>query len=110
MKQTLSTTEAALLLVADEYAAWTHAGALALVEYLEQEEMESETETEFDRVAIRCDFSEYSSALAAASEYDFESDEGQDGDEKEQEAAALEWLQDRTDVIEFNGGVIIRQF
>lgn len=110
MKQTLSTTEAALLLVADENAAWTHAGALALVEYLESVEADTGEEMEFDRVAIRCEWAEFSSALAAASEYDFESDEGQDGDEKEQEAAALEWLQDRTDVIEFNGGVIIRQF
>ncbi len=108
MKQTLHTSEAVDQLLADEYAAWTRAGARALVEYLEQEEQDSETETEFDRVAIRCEFSECSSAIEAAEQYDYEQDP--DLDEEENEEAALEWLQDQTEVIKFNGGVIYRQF
>lgn len=115
MKQTLTTSEAAHLLLADESGGWSWAGARALVEFLEQEEQDSGIETEFDRVAIRCDFSEYSSALEAASEYDFEPDEGDELETPEQraervEAEALQFLQDYTDCIEFDGGVIIRSF
>tara|TARA_R110001632_G_scaffold222981_1_gene354545 strand:+ start:744 stop:1175 length:432 start_codon:yes stop_codon:yes gene_type:complete len=58
MKNTLNTSEAASLLMADENAAWTMAGAYALVEYLEQIEEDCGTEIEFDRVAIRCEYSE----------------------------------------------------
>lgn len=108
MQQTLTTNEAADLLFADKSAGWSYAGARALAEYLEQYEEETGEEMEFDRVAIRCDFSEYETALAAASEYDFEPDEEQG--EEEWEAAALEWLRDRTQVIEFDGGIIIQRF
>lgn len=108
MKRTLTASEAAHELLNDESAGWTYAGAYALAEHLEASEESCGEEVEFDRVAIRCDFSEFSSALEAAEEYGFEPDEEQD--EEEQEAAALEWLQDQTQVIEFRGGVIIQQF
>ena len=36
MKTTLNTSEAASLLMADENADWTRAGAYALIEHLEQ--------------------------------------------------------------------------
>ena len=65
MIQTLTTTEAAELLLRDENAAWSRGGAYALIEYLEEHEEES-APMEFDRVAIRCDFNEYKSALEAA--------------------------------------------
>lgn len=107
MKQTLTTSQAADLLLADENAAWTYAGARALVEYLEGMEADGE-EMDFDRVAIRCDFNECASAIEAAEQYDYEQDP--DLDEEENEAAALEWLQDQTEVITFDGGVIYRQF
>ena len=59
MKTTLNTSEAASLLMADENADWTRAGAYALIEHLEQlEEDCGITEFEFDRVALRCDYSE----------------------------------------------------
>ena len=73
---------------------------------------------EFDRVAIRCDFSEYSSALEAAGEYDYEEvvDLEPHGsvDLLEvadlEEAQAVDWLGERTQIIPFPGGVIIQQF
>ena len=58
MKNTLNTSEAASLLMADDNAAWSMAGAFALVEYLEQVEEDCDTEIEFDRVALRCEYSE----------------------------------------------------
>ena len=108
MKTTLSTSEAADLLLADDNAGWSYAGARALVEYLENLEDDTGEEMEFDRVALRCDFSEYKSALEAAEEYGWEPDE--DADSEDAEEAALEWLNDRTTVITFGGGVIVQQF
>ena len=108
MKQTLTTDQAANLLITDDNAGWSYAGARALVEYLEQLEEDIGEEIEFDRVALRCDFSEYESALEAAKEYGFEPDE--DDDSEDAEETALEWLNNRTTVITFNGGVIIQQF
>jgi hypothetical protein len=108
MKQTLTTEQAADLLVADKDGGWSYAGARALVEYLENLEDDTGEEIEFDRVALRCDFSEYESALEAAKECGWKPDE--DADSEDTEKAALEWLNDRTTVISFNGGVIVQQF
>ena len=108
MYQNLSTNEAIKLLKEDENTYWSWSGAQALVEYLEGLEDSTNKKIEFDRVAIRCEYSEYESALEAAQDYDFIPPE--DGDEDEIEAAALEYLQDQTTVIKFEGGVIIQLF
>ena len=102
MFQTLSTSQAVDLLKADTNAAWTRSGAYAIVEHLE--ESEGDYPTEFDAVAIRCDYSEYPSALEAAIDYGFQS-EYEDDDERETEA--LEWLSNRTEVISFCGGIVV---
>jgi hypothetical protein len=108
MKETLTTSEIARRLLADENAAWSRGGAYALAKYLEELEEDANTELEFDRVGIRCDFSEHETAIDAASQYDWKSDE--DDDEDAREASALHYLQGRTEVIEFADGVIIRNF
>lgn len=114
MKTTLSTSQAADILRSDSYARWSRAGAFALVEHLEQLESDCGTEIEFDIVAIRCDFSEYSSALEAALDQGFDPETDLDGegeeDEDDKEENALAWLRYRTQVIEFEGGVIIQSF
>ena len=107
MKQTLTTDQAANLLVADDNAGWSYAGARALVEYLEHLEDDTGEAIEFDCVALRCDFSEYPNAREAAEECGWEPDEDADEDAEE---AALEWLRDRTTVITFGGGVIVQLF
>lgn len=114
MKTTLSTTEAAEMLIADTCARWSRAGAFALVEYLEQLEEETGEEMEFDRVAIRCDFSEYGSLHEWAEDYfeDWRGDlslHGGIAGEKEEEAIR-EYIQDHGEFIEFNGGVIVSRF
>ena len=108
MFQTLSTSEAADILKADANAAWSYAGAHALVEWLEGIEEDGEP-IEFDAVAIRCDFSEYASALEAAADSGYEADEDA-ADEDAQEAAALAWLANRTTVVTFEGGIIVGSF
>lgn len=108
MKQTMTTNEIASALRADDSANWSYAGALALAEYLEQLEEDNGEEMEFDRVGIRCDYSEHASATEAAGDYAWEPDK--DNDEEQNEEAALDFLQDRTQAITFDGGVIIQNF
>ena len=112
MKKTLSTMQAADMLRRDEYAGWSYDGAEALVEYLEQYEQDLGEQVELDVVAIRCDFSEYSSALEAAIDNGYnEGDSTQLSEDSEvDQEAALEYLQEHTTVIEFDGGVIIQDY
>ena len=108
MKITLTRYQVAGYLMQDDNAKWSRAGAYALADYLQELEDSTGEEMELDIVAIRCDFSEFSSAAEAAGEYGWnpEPDEYDDANE----SAALSWLSDRTSVITFNGGVIISQF
>ena len=102
MFQTLSTSEAADLLKRDSNASWSYSAAYALVEYLEEIEEGGEP-IEFDSVAIRCEWSEYSSALEAAVDFGYEAEE----EEEEKNTAAMLWLCDHATVIEFDGGVVV---
>jgi hypothetical protein len=54
-----------------------------------------------DPIAIRCEFTEYENAIDAAAQYT---------SEFTNEAAALEYLEDHTTVITYDGGVIIQDF
>jgi hypothetical protein len=84
---------------------FSYSGLQALFDYLEEIEAGQGEELELDVIALCCEFSEYSSALKAAKEQGFKPDEDED-----REAEALEWLQERTTVIEFSGGVIVEDF
>lgn len=110
------TREVAHELMNDSNAAWSRAGAYALAEYLEEIERESATEMEMDVCAIRCDFCEYDSATLAARAYGndysaslYNDDDTENANQTEEtEAHCLEWLQNRTQVIVFDGGRIRR--
>lgn len=108
MKITLNTNDIVNHLLRDTNARWSRDGAEALAEHLEEMEESSGQEMDLDVVAIRCEFSEFFSAVEAAGEYGWSAYESEYDDANE--AAALSWLQDRTSVIEFDGGVIISQF
>ena len=120
MKMTLNTYQIADELKRDTCARWSYNGSLALAEYLEQYEADNGEEMELDTCAIRCEFSEYGSPLEAALQYDWspeasildDDDNLRDDDDVEEEnnQKALEWLKDRTQVIEFEGGVIVSSF
>ena len=116
MKMILSTEHAADLLRADQNANWSYAGAVALIKYLEEYEEESGEEIELDVVAIRCDFTEYDSLQDWADEYfgsggpeeEFSwTDESTDEDKDD---TIREYVQDRGQLIEFDGGVIVSAF
>jgi hypothetical protein len=73
-----------------------------LAEYLQSVEYDTGETMELDVVAIRCDFSEYSSAVEAHNDIT----SGHDLTEDEEETA-LERMREIGEVIVFNGGVII---
>ncbi len=116
MKTTLSTSHAAEILANDENSSFSRLGAYALVEYLEQMEEDCGEEIEFDRVAIRCDFAEYDSLTDWAENY-FVGDNWRDnvncdadaGDDTLDEKIR-EYIQDRGQLIEFSGGIIVSSF
>jgi hypothetical protein len=116
MEKTLTTYDIAHELLNDENANWSRAGAFALAEWLEELEESSGEDLDLDIVAIRCDFSEYESAQDAAENYGWEPSEEslQDTEECESDShqylEAIKFLENRTSVIEFDGGVIIQDF
>ncbi len=73
----------------DEYSSMSHEGAKALFQFLEECSEDSGNEIEFDKVAIRCDFSEYEDLAEVLAEYD--------------SIQSLEELQENTCVIEIEG-------
>ena len=99
MKTILSTSEIAEAL--RQCSQMSYKAAFAMADYLEEYEESTGEELELDPVAIRCEFSEYESAIEAAAQYT---------SEFTTEAAALEYLQDHTSVITYDGGVIIQDF
>ena len=76
----------------------------ALFDHFENIEEWTDTEITLDPIGICCEFAEYHSALSAAEAYGFK-----DGIDSKDESA-LEWLQNRTQVVEFDGGIVIQQF
>lgn len=95
---------------------FSYEGLEALYNYLIELEESTGEELNFDMVGIACEYAEYKNAIEAASEYfEFEGMKyNEDGDEEETadevEKKALEFLNNRTQVIEFDGGIIIQQF
>ncbi len=106
----------------EAHAGFSYDGAAALYDYLTQYEDDCGTEIEFDPVGIRCEYSEYGSAVEAAEDctgwrrtelvepdeiQDWDRDEAQNELDDANEAEALEYLRDRTQVVEFSGGIVI---
>jgi len=85
---------------------FSYDGLKALFDYLEQLEDDCGTDFELDVIALCCEFSEYNTALEAVEQQGYD-----EVDVAElQEARALDYLQDHTSVITFDGGVIIQDF
>ena len=88
----------------------------ALFNYLEEYEQDSGEEIELDVIGLCSEFTEYESAITAAEDYGFTSElEAEDYEDAESyedawEEEALEWLQDRTVVISFDDGFIVKNF
>lgn len=95
---------------------FSYNGKRALFDYLEQYEEEVGEKIELDTIALCCEYIEFDDVIEAASEYfTFEGmtfwenwEELKKPEEVEKEAR--KFLQDNTILIEFEGGVIIRDF
>ena len=74
----------------DDYANWSYEGADALYEFLTELEEDTGEQIEFDRVALRCEYSEYKNLEDILSQYD--------------NINTLEDLKENTIVIEFKYG------
>ena len=88
----------------------------ALFEYIENYEEDTGIRVELDVIGLCCEFTEYTTAVEAASDYGFttelEADDYNSPEDFEEakESEAREWLEDRTIVIDFDNGLIIRNF
>jgi hypothetical protein len=82
---------------------FSYDGRAALFNFLEQYEQDCGTELDFDPVALRCDFTEWGNLDQIVAYYD-----GMQMLDTNEEK--LEWLQDRTQVIEFETGIILQDF
>ena len=120
MKTTLSTHEIAEALYLDENADWTRPGSLALAEWIEEWEEDTGEEMELDIVAIRCEFSEFSSLQDWIKDYyslplaDALKSAGVDleGGETDEETDTLirDHIQPNGYLIEFAEGIIVSDF
>ena len=98
MKQTITESQFIDAIVGDDYNNMSYEGAKALFEYLDLYEDSVGEEIEFDRVAIRCEFSEYENLDEVLNDYDH--------------IKSLADLEDNTVVIEVPNSdkLIIQQF
>ena len=85
---------------------------VALFDYLDQLEQDLGEETEFDVIALCCEWTEHKGPIEAAEAYGWEAPEIPEGEERDDtsDRKALEFLQDNTHVIDFEGGVLVLNF
>ena|SRR3990167_7064250 len=116
MKQTINFSQFCDAFGESYKNSFSYEGKRALFDYLEELEESTGADIELDTVSLCCEYSEHDDAIEAASEYfEFEGmTYDEDGDELETrdevENKAIKFLEDRTTVIKFDGGVIIQQF
>jgi hypothetical protein len=113
----------------DRQDQFTYDGKRALFDYLEELEEDIGQPIELDVIALCCEYSEYDSPAECAQEFGWVKPEREAEDhdpelpvcfwtdaESDEDYAercneeALEWLRDRTTVIEHDSGIIIQDF
>ncbi len=90
---------------------FTRAALFALFDYLESYEDDCGVELELDPVGICCEFAEYETATEAAKAYGYDWENAIWTEEvMDREQASLDWLRNQTQVVEFDGGIVIQLF
>ena len=90
---------------------FSYNGLNALYDYFEDYSEDTGESIELDVIALCCEYSEHDSALACVTDLGYRcTDINESNDDGENEAIALDYLRDNTQVIEFNGGIIIAGF
>jgi hypothetical protein len=101
IKETVDQYRFSQVLRQDESAKWTRGATLALFDYYEQLSEDTGEDIELDPVAIRCEWSEYPSAVDVLRECDENHYQIFCGiNEEENEKLAREWLEERTTVLD----------
>ncbi len=96
MKQTISQYDFVDGFTGSYKDCFSYDGKIALYDYLAELEDGCGEEVEFDPIALCCEFTEYESFGEIALEYD--------------NIETMQDLQDHTQVIEFDGGIIVQNF
>ena len=89
---------------------FTYEGKRALFDWLEELEEGTGEEMELDVIALDCEFCEYDSALDCVQDCGYDADLSDCEDDDDKQDTCLEYLRDKTLVIEFDGGIIIQGF
>ena len=111
MKITLNESEFINRFMAIRPNQFSREALVDLFDYLDKLEDDLGEETEFDAIAISCEWTEYASAIEAAEAYGFKAEDSEDEKADKAEQAALTFLCDETTVIELsNGGVVVLNF
>jgi hypothetical protein len=108
MKKTLTTQEAIDMVF--QTGSFSLAGALALVQYLEQIEEGTGEDMEIDPVGLACEFTEYDSLREAAEDFIEAPEWEASTNDDENNSRIREFFQGKTTLIEFDGGVIVQGF
>ena len=110
MKITLTKSEFINRFLAVRAENFSRAALGALFDWIEETEKDIGEETEFDPIAICCDWTEYATALEAAEAYGFEAQESEDERADKSEQQAVEFLCDNTTVLETESSVVVLNF
>ena len=102
MKQTINVSEFMDGFSGSYKDNFSYEGKRALYDYLVQLEEDLGEEIEYDPIALCCDYTEERDISHILEQYD--QTNGMTDEE------ARQWLEDRTTLIEFDGGVIYQQF
>lgn len=93
---------------------FTNPALRALFDHIEEMESDTGEEYELDVIGLCCDWQEFQTALEAAVEYGFdaggESAKSFGHESDPDETLALDWLREQTQVVEFDGGVLVMGF
>jgi hypothetical protein len=110
MKQTIGFTQFVDAFRAhDRFEQFGFVALRALFDYLEELEQDIGVELELDVIALCCEWSAYPSATAACADL-AAAGEPVEPDEEDAEQQCLEWLEYQTNVVPFNGGILVMAF
>jgi hypothetical protein len=112
MKETVNESRFIQAFLATRPEQFSRKALVALFDYLDQLEQDLGEEQELDVIAICCEWTEYADPIEAAEAYGWEAPEVPEGEERDDtsDRKALEYLQDNTHVVEFDGGVLVLNF
>jgi len=88
---------------------FSYNGLVALYDYFEELEYNTNEKIEFDMVSICCEYTEYENLKEAYNEYGGYGMSGEELGEVSEDDMRI-YFEDRTQVIDFDSGVIIQNF